>query len=96
MSGEDLAGADVLAFAPPWLGEGSGQGVTHHKLLLLEYLHDSELGSLCLPPTSVLCLKELYLLLYYSKLLLDYCAQSSKLWLLLQNHSISGHFHDLN
>ncbi|KAF5738275.1 Plant U-box 17 [Tripterygium wilfordii] len=38
----------------------------------------------------------MYLLLYRSKILLDYCAQSSKLWLLLQNHSISGHFHDLN
>ena len=35
-------------------------------------------------------------MLYRSKILLDYCAQSSKLWLLLQNHSISGHFHDLN
>ena len=61
--------------------------------LLLDYLNDS--GS-CLPPTALLCLKELYLLLYRSKILLDYCAQSSKLWLLLQNHSISGHFHDLN
>lgn len=65
--------------------------------LLLEYLNDSGSGSIsCLPPTAVLCLKELYLLLYRSKILLDYCAQSSKLWLLLQNHSISGHFHDLN
>ncbi|KAG5131025.1 hypothetical protein AAZX31_13G207800 [Glycine max] len=64
--------------------------------LLLEYLRDSQSGSSCLPPTAVLCLKELYLLLYRSKILLDYCAQSSKLWLLLQNHSISGHFHDLN
>ena len=62
--------------------------------LLLEYLSDSSGASL--PPTAVLCLKELYLLLYRSKILLDYCAQSSKLWLLLQNHSISGHFHDLN
>ena len=64
--------------------------------LLLEYLRDSQSGSSCLPPTAVLCLKELYLLLYRSKILLDYCAQSSKLWLLLQNHSISAHFHDLN
>ncbi|KAJ7968775.1 RING-type E3 ubiquitin transferase [Quillaja saponaria] len=62
-------------------------------LLLLEYLRDT--GS-SLPSTAVLCLKELYLLMYRSRILLDYCAQSSKLWLLLQNHSISGHFHDLN
>lgn len=48
------------------------------------------------PSTAFLCFKELYLLLYRSKILLDYCVQSSKLWLLLQNHSISGHFHDLN
>ncbi|KAL2336985.1 hypothetical protein Fmac_011431 [Flemingia macrophylla] len=63
--------------------------------LLLEYLRDSDCGKR-LPPTAVLCLKELYLLLYRSKILLNYCAQSSKLWLLIQNHSISGHFHDLN
>ncbi|KAE9610402.1 putative aminoacyltransferase, E1 ubiquitin-activating enzyme [Lupinus albus] len=57
--------------------------------LLLECLKDSL--KLSLPsPTVVLCLKELYLLLYRSKILLDYCAQSSKLWLLLHNHSISG------
>ncbi|CAK9152642.1 unnamed protein product [Ilex paraguariensis] len=60
---------------------------------LLEFVRDS---SLKLPSTENLCFKELYLLLYRSKILLDYCFQSSKLWLLLQNHSISGHFHDLN
>ncbi|KAG7959988.1 hypothetical protein I3843_10G097900 [Carya illinoinensis] len=64
-------------------------------LLLLDYLKDS--GSVStMPSTAVLCFKELYLLLYRSKILLDHCAQSSKLWLLLQTHSISGHFHDLN
>ncbi|KAL3820224.1 hypothetical protein ACJIZ3_006129 [Penstemon smallii] len=46
--------------------------------------------------TVFLCLKELYLLLYRSKILIDYVKGSSKVWLLLQNHSISGHFHDLN
>ncbi|KAF5752805.1 Plant U-box 17 [Tripterygium wilfordii] len=64
-------------------------------LVLLEYLRDSVSGS-SLPSTALLCLKEMYLLLYRSKILLDSCAQSSKLWLLLQNRSISGHFHDLN
>ncbi|KAI9121361.1 hypothetical protein K1719_008394 [Acacia pycnantha] len=62
-------------------------------LLLLEYLRDNRTN---MPMTELVCLKELYLLLYRSKILLDYCAQSSKLWLLLQNHSVSGHFHDLN
>ncbi|KAM7500579.1 hypothetical protein LguiA_024993 [Lonicera macranthoides] len=62
-------------------------------LVLLEYLCDSSSN---LPSTALLCFKELHLLLYRSKTLLDYCSQSSKLWLLLQNHSISGHFHDLH
>ncbi|XP_065877265.1 U-box domain-containing protein 17 [Euphorbia lathyris] len=68
-------------------------------VVLLEYLLDSGSSSSSssnLSSTAVVCFKELYLLLYRSKILLDYCAQSSKLWLLLQNHSISGHFHDLN
>ncbi|KAK7400192.1 hypothetical protein VNO78_11392 [Psophocarpus tetragonolobus] len=64
---------------------------------MLECLRDSAAAAGgALPPTAVLCLKELYLLLYRSKILLDYCAQSSKLWLLLQNHCVSGHFHDLS
>ncbi|XP_044461967.1 U-box domain-containing protein 17-like [Mangifera indica] len=62
-------------------------------LVLLECLRDS--GNV-LPSTAMLCFKELYLVLYRCKILLDYCGQSSKLWLLIQNHSISGHFHDLN
>ncbi|XP_050224094.1 U-box domain-containing protein 17 [Mercurialis annua] len=67
-------------------------------VILLEYLRDCGLGC-CnnkLSSTGNVCFKELYLLLYRSKILLDYCKQSSKLWLLLQNQSISGHFHDLN
>ncbi|KAG9448193.1 hypothetical protein H6P81_014321 [Aristolochia fimbriata] len=49
-----------------------------------------------LPSSATLCFKELYILIYRSKILLDYCSQSSRLWLLLQNPSISGYFHDLN
>ncbi|KDP21142.1 hypothetical protein JCGZ_21613 [Jatropha curcas] len=64
-------------------------------VVLLEYLTGSGSGSK-LSSTAVVCFKELYLLLYRSKILLDYCSQASKLWLLLQNQSISGHFHDLN
>ncbi|CAA0832910.1 U-box domain-containing protein 17 [Striga hermonthica] len=47
-------------------------------------------------PAVFLCFKELYLHLYRCKILIDFVKGSSKLWLLLQNHSISGHFHDLN
>ncbi|XAR59265.1 Ubiquitin--protein ligase [Bertholletia excelsa] len=64
-------------------------------VVLLEYLRDSGSNS-SLSPTASVCFKELYLLLYRSKILLDYCFHSSKLWLLLQNQSISGRFHDLN
>ncbi|KAL1560359.1 U-box domain-containing protein 17 [Salvia divinorum] len=56
----------------------------------------SDLGLSRISPTVFLCLKELYLLLYRSKILIDYVTGSSKLWLLLQNHTISGHFHDIN
>ncbi|CAI9087837.1 OLC1v1022017C1 [Oldenlandia corymbosa var. corymbosa] len=65
--------------------------------VLLECLVDVSSGmSPRLSSTAALCFKELYLVLYRSKILLDYCLQSSKMWLLLQNHSISGHFQDLN
>ncbi|KAK0578996.1 hypothetical protein LWI29_019458 [Acer saccharum] len=62
-------------------------------LVLLEYLRDTGTS---LPSAAMLVFKESYLVLYRCKILLDYCGQSSKLWLLLQNHSLSGHFHDLN
>ncbi|KAH6790276.1 plant U-box 17 [Perilla frutescens var. frutescens] len=62
--------------------------------VLLDALRDAEFSRIA--PTVFLCLKELYLLLYRSRILIDYVTGSSKLWLLLQNHSISGHFHDIN
>ncbi|KAL0698708.1 hypothetical protein Bca4012_054830 [Brassica carinata] len=69
-------------------------------LVLFESLTESRWGGGSTPSssssTALLCLKELYLLLYRSKILLDYCAHSSKLWLILQTPSISGYFHDLN
>lgn len=63
-------------------------------VVLFESLQDS--SSLPLPSSANLCLKELYILIYRSKVLLDYCSQSSRLWLLLQNSTISGYFHDMN
>ncbi|PIN21443.1 Ubiquitin--protein ligase [Handroanthus impetiginosus] len=62
--------------------------------VLLDAFGDVEFSKIA--PTVFLCLKELYLLLYRSKILIDYIKGSSKLWLLLQNQSISGHFHDMN
>ena len=46
--------------------------------------------------TAILCFKEMYITLSRTKMLLDYCSQSSRLWLLLQNSAISNHFLDLN
>lgn len=62
--------------------------------VLLDAFH--EVGLLATASTVFMCLKELYLMLYRSKILIDYVRGSSKLWLLLQNHFISGNFHDLN
>ncbi|XP_077227801.1 U-box domain-containing protein 17-like [Tasmannia lanceolata] len=60
---------------------------------LFESLKESEFP---LPSSATLCFKELYILIYRSRILLDYCSQSSRLWLLLQNTPVSGYFHDLN
>lgn len=61
-------------------------------IVLFECLKDA---SFPLPSSANLCFKELYILVYRSKILLDYCSQSSRLWLLIQNSTISGYFHDL-
>ncbi|KAG2269874.1 hypothetical protein Bca4012_071987 [Brassica carinata] len=63
-------------------------------VVLFEFL--AETRSPSSSTTALLCLKEFYLLIYRSKILLEYVAQSSNLWLLLQNPSISGYFHDLS
>ncbi|CAA0817811.1 U-box domain-containing protein 17 [Striga hermonthica] len=62
--------------------------------LLLDYFSGVEPSRIS--PTAFLCFKELYLLLHRSVVLIDCVKGSSKLWLLLQNQSISGHFHDMN
>ncbi|MQL80999.1 hypothetical protein Taro_013461 [Colocasia esculenta] len=65
-------------------------------LALFEFLREAApAGAAPLPSPATLCFKELYILLHRARTLLDYCAQSSRLWLLLQNAQISGHFHDL-
>lgn len=68
------------------------------KIQVISVLLDAlrEVGLSKIAPTVFVCLKELYLVLYRSKILIDYVTGSSKLWLLLQNHSISCHFHDIN
>lgn len=63
--------------------------------ILIESLKDFDFSKQKSSSTVLLCLKEMYLVLYRSKILLDYCNRASKLWLLLQNRFISGHFNDL-
>ncbi|XP_020587795.1 U-box domain-containing protein 17-like [Phalaenopsis equestris] len=48
-----------------------------------------------LPSSAVLCFKEFYIVVHRARILLDYCFQSSRLWLLLHNREISGFFQDL-
>ncbi|KAK8939613.1 U-box domain-containing protein 17 [Platanthera guangdongensis] len=61
-------------------------------LVLFEFLLESQRP---LPPLALLCFKEFYIVVSRAKVLLDYCSQSSRLWLLLRNQEISGYFHDL-
>ncbi|KAL5989778.1 hypothetical protein ACLOJK_010672 [Asimina triloba] len=63
-------------------------------MLLLDYLKES--NDFPLPSSANLCFKELYILVHRLKILVTYCTQSSRLWLLLQSPSISRRFHDLN
>ncbi|ONK81960.1 uncharacterized protein A4U43_C01F34680 [Asparagus officinalis] len=64
-------------------------------LSLFEFLVDSR-SPAGLPSSAKVCLKELYILIYRSRHLLDYCSEGSRLLVLLQNPQISANFHDLN
>lgn len=61
-------------------------------LVLFDFLLESRRP---LPNSAVLCLKELYIVVNRARILLDYCFQSSRLWLIVRNKEISGYFHDL-
>lgn len=89
VSGQDKA-------APFFLQKNSRSLI--RKIQVISVLVDGlrSLGASNFSYTVLMCLKELYLLLYRSKILVDYMKGSSKVWLLLQNHSISGHFHDIS
>ncbi|XP_072984742.1 U-box domain-containing protein 4 [Typha latifolia] len=63
---------------------------------LFDFLIESHPSPRHFPDSVTLCFRELYILLYRAKMLLDYIAQSGRLWLLLRNPQISGNFHDLD
>ncbi|OAY81626.1 U-box domain-containing protein 4 [Ananas comosus] len=48
------------------------------------------------PDSATLCLRELYIFLYRARMLLDYCSQSARLWVVVRNNQISGYFRDLD
>lgn len=84
------------ATAPHFQRRNARSLVLKVKILssLFDFLKDSAFSS-PLPSSATICLKELYILIFRSRMLLDYCSHCSKLWLLLQNPQISGNFHDL-
>lgn len=61
--------------------------------LLFEVVKDSTVP---LPPSAVLCFNELYIMLQRTKLFLEDCSESSRVWLLMQGESIAYKFHELN
>ncbi|KAJ4788983.1 U-box domain-containing protein 4 [Rhynchospora pubera] len=67
-------------------------------LSLFQYLSESSSGFLprWFPISATLCFRELYILIYRAKMLLDYCENSARLWLVLKSEQISGNFRDLN
>ncbi|KAH9314951.1 hypothetical protein KI387_023578, partial [Taxus chinensis] len=60
--------------------------------VVFEVVRDSEQP---LPPSAVLCFKELYITMQRTKVLLDNCSDGSKLWLLMQGESTAYQFHEL-
>lgn len=48
-----------------------------------------------LPRSAVLCFEEIYIVLQRVKTLLEDCTNGSKMWLLMQNESVSNSFHEL-
>ncbi|XP_077244165.1 U-box domain-containing protein 16-like [Tasmannia lanceolata] len=63
--------------------------------ILIEEILKSDLIPL-LPLSAILCFKEILILLQRIKSLLENCSKTSKMWLLIQNESISISFHELH
>jgi len=61
--------------------------------ILFEVMKDSTVP---LPPSAVLCFNELYIMLQRTKIFLEDCSESSRVWLLMRGESIACKFHELN
>uniref|UniRef100_A0A7N0RJQ9 RING-type E3 ubiquitin transferase n=1 Tax=Kalanchoe fedtschenkoi TaxID=63787 RepID=A0A7N0RJQ9_KALFE len=67
---------------------------TRRRIKLLSSFFEEIQGSNnCLPPSCILCLTELLTVFQGVKLLIHRCKQDSKLWSLLQTHTISNEFY---
>ncbi|KAJ7545796.1 hypothetical protein O6H91_08G010800 [Diphasiastrum complanatum] len=64
------------------------------KLLIPLFEEMQEVGP-SLPPTAIVALRELYICIQKSKLLLNDCQRASLIWLLMGAESVSGQFHEL-
>ncbi|CAN0909780.1 U-box domain-containing protein 1 [Linum grandiflorum] len=63
--------------------------------LLSSLFEDIQDANTPLPPSSILCLTELFSVIRKVKLLIQECTEGSSLWLLIQTESLSNQFHVL-
>ncbi|KAF6143100.1 hypothetical protein GIB67_041168 [Kingdonia uniflora] len=70
--------------------------VIRKSSLLAVLLEEILRNPICfLPRSSVLCFEEIYLVLQRIKTLLEDCLVGSKIWLLMQNETVSNSFHEM-
>uniref|UniRef100_A0A0D6R5F2 U-box domain-containing protein 12 n=1 Tax=Araucaria cunninghamii TaxID=56994 RepID=A0A0D6R5F2_ARACU len=61
--------------------------------LLFEEIRDNRW--VALPPSALLCLKEMYVMLQRTRYLMEECKEGSSVWLLMQTEDLSAQFHRL-
>ncbi|KAG0499324.1 hypothetical protein HPP92_003621 [Vanilla planifolia] len=71
------------------------------RIAILMELFEGASNSCCEAPRrlsrlAVLCLKEIYIVVHRTRFLLEYCAQASRLWLILRGSQIAGEFYELD
>ncbi|XP_042480454.1 U-box domain-containing protein 16-like [Macadamia integrifolia] len=77
------------------LKRNSSSIIRKSKLLSIIFEEILNLPLSFLSQSTLLCSKELYLLLHRTKTLIDDCSNGSKIWLLMQHESVSHNFHHL-
>ncbi|KAL5709872.1 hypothetical protein ACHQM5_020505 [Ranunculus cassubicifolius] len=69
--------------------------ITKSKFLSIIFEEILQKRIVLLSPSVVLCFEEIHIVLQRIKTLLEDCSNGSKMWLLMQNESISNSFHEL-